>query len=215
MKATLFAVLFLTISATAIAQEDSLVTIYAKESQYRFSTGTGVVIKKIKDAPQDGYYSHVLTAAHVVEGASSFDTLYATGIKSERAKLVSKDEENDVAIIEAWTPNTVKPVEVGTTIAEGDAVYICSPRGITKTKISVLVDGEIYADTFVVSGDSGSPVFNESKQVVGVVSGGSFWIENRKLKIRETVVQTSPQDERIVTWPTRMGNIFSIRKILK
>lgn len=209
----LFFVFFSMISSLAIAQEESLVTIYGTFPEGRGS-GTGVVIKKMSEAPQDGYYGRILTAAHVAEGGQ-LETLYVNGVKALRARLISKDDENDVAIIEGWIPNSVKPVPLAETVQEGEEIFIYSPRGITKTKVSLLREGEIYADTFVVQGDSGAPVLNSKKEVVGVVSGGSFWVNGRKLKIRETVVPNSKQDERTVTWPTRMGNIFSIRKIFK
>lgn len=209
----LFFVFFSIISSFVVAQEESLVTIYGTFPEGRGS-GTGVVIKKISEAPQDGYYGRILTAAHVAEGRQ-LETLYTNGVKALRARLISKDSENDVAIIEGWIPNSIKPVTLAEKVEEGEEIFIYSPRGITRTKVSLLRKGEIYADTFVVQGDSGAPVLNNKKEVVGVVSGGSFWVDGRKLKIRETVLPNAKQEERVVTWPTRMGNIFSIRKIFK
>lgn len=209
----LFFVFAVFISGLAIAQEESLVTIYANYPEGRGS-GTGIVIKKVGEAPQDGYYGHILTAAHVAEG-TKLETLYRNGIKSERATVVNSDSTNDVAIVHSWVPNKVKPIEIAETVKEGEDVFIYSPRGITKTKISIIRKGEAYADTFVVSGDSGAPVLNVDKKIVGVISGGSFWLEDRKLKIRQSILADAKEDERIVTWPTRMANVFSIRKIFK
>lgn len=210
---TLFFTFIIFICNITIAQEESLVTIYADYPEGRGS-GTGIVIKKISDAPQDGYYGHILTAAHVAEG-KRLETLYRNGIKAERATVVSSDSTNDVAIIQSWVPNKVEPIEIAETVKEGEEVFIYSPRGITRTKISLIRKGEAYADTFVVSGDSGAPVLNSNKKIIGVISGGSFWLEDRKLKIRQSVLANAKEDERIATWPTRMANVFSIRKIFK
>lgn len=209
----LFFVFAMFISSATIAQEESLVTIYADYPEGRGS-GTGIVIKKIGDAPQDGYYGHILTAAHVAEG-KRLETLYRNGVKAERATVVNSDSKNDIAIVHSWIPNKIQPVEIAESLQEGEEVFIYSPRGITKTKISIIRKGEAYADTFVVSGDSGAPVLNIDKKIIGVISGGSFWIEDRKLKIRQNILANAKEDERIVTWPTRMGNVFSIRKIFK
>lgn len=220
MKGLFFLVVSL-ISSVAIAQEDSLVTIYAKYAERDTNgrsimvegNGTGVVIKKLKDAPGNGYYSYVLTAAHVA--GTDIKTMYPDGTMVERAKVVKKDDKNDVAIIETWTPNSVKPVEMAETITEGDEIFIYSPRGVRRTKVSVVREGEIYADAFSVSGESGSPVLNNQKQVVGVISGGSMWLSEKKFKVRKSVKPKDSEEERTATWPTRMGNVFSIKKLLQ
>lgn len=206
---------FVLFSGSLLAQEESLVTIKVKLSGNTFAQGTGAVVKKLKDAPQDGYYSYVLTAAHVIEGGSSFTLLYPNGVNVERARLVSQDKTADVAVLEGWTPNSINPIPLAESVQEEEEIFIYSPRGVRRTKVSVVNKNEIYADTFFVSGESGSPVLNNKKEVVGVVSGGSQWLENKKFEIRKDVRPDSPTEKRIATWPGRMGNIFSIRKIIK
>jgi len=214
MRILLF-ISFILFSGNLLAQEESLVTIKVKLSGNTFAQGTGSVIKKLKDAPQNGYYSYVLTAAHVIEGGSSFTLLYPNGVNVERARLISQDKTADVAILEGWTPNSINPIPLAESVEEEEEIFIYSPRGVRRTKISVVNKNEIYADVFFVSGESGSPVLNNKKEVVGVVSGGNQWLENKKFEIRKDVRPDSATEKRIATWPGRMGNIFSIRKILK
>lgn len=214
MKNWIFAIIVL-FGGVLFAQEESLVTIKVKLSADRTAQGTGAVIKRLKDAPKDGYYSHILTAAHVIEGGTAFTLLYPDGTTVERAKLISQDRESDVAILEGWTSNKITPIPLAETVEESEDIFIYSPRGVRRTKVSVIDDKEIYADTFLVSGESGSPVLNNKKQVVGVVSGGNGWFENKKFDIRTDVRPNSPTEKRTGTWPARMGHIFSIRKIIK
>jgi len=203
------------ICGNLLAQEEALVTIKVKLSDNRFAQGTGAVVKKLKDAPQDGYYSYVLTAAHVIEGGSSFTLLYPNGINVERARLISQDKEADVAVLEGWTPNSINPIPLAEGVKEEEEIFVYSPRGVRRTKVSVVDKDEIYADIFFVSGESGSPVLNNRKEVVGVVSGGSIWFTDKKFEIRKDVRPNSATEKRIATWPGRMGHVFSIRKILK
>jgi S1-C subfamily serine protease len=202
-------------ASQAVAQEESLVTIKVKLGGNSFAQGTGAVIKKLKDAPQDGYYSYILTAAHVIEGGSTFTLLYPNGVKVERAKLVSQNKTADVAVLEGWTPNSIPPIPLAEKVQEDEEIFVYSPRGVRRTKVSAMDENEIYADTFFVSGESGSPILNNKKEVVGVVSGGNHWFKDKKFEIRTDVRPESPKELRIGTWPARMGHIFSIRKIVK
>jgi S1-C subfamily serine protease len=214
-------ILFLFFSLFAfnlIAQEESLVTISVNMPGGGVAQGTGVVIKKLEDAPHalgEGYRSLILTAAHVVEGSSTYNVLYTNGQPVSNSTLVSKDEKADVAILKSWTPSKISPVPLGETIQEEEEIFICSPRGIRRTKVSAMDENEIFADVFFVSGESGSPVLNSKKEVIGVVSGGNTWFKDKKFEIRKNVLPNSEKEFRVSTWPGRMGHIFSIKKIIK
>jgi hypothetical protein len=58
--------------------------------------------------------------------------------------------------------------------------------------------GYFYFDTTVVSGDSGCGVFSDGR-LIGVVSGGCFWLEE------------NPQE----TWPVRVGRLEKVKESLE
>lgn len=214
MKNWIFAIIVL-FSGTLFAQEESLVTIKVTLSNGNLAEGTGAVVKKLKDAPQNGYYSHILTAAHVVEGASSAKLLYPNGVEVERARVISRDEKSDVAILEGWTPNSITPIPLANEVKEEEEIFVYSPRGVRRTKVAIMNDTTVYADIMFVSGESGSPVLNNKKEVIGVVSGGHAWFENKKLEIRLDVRQNSAKEKRTATWPGLIGRLDNIRKMVK
>lgn len=214
MKNWIFAIIVF-FGGSLLAQEESLVTIKVTLSNGNLAEGTGAVVKKLKDAPKDGYYSHILTAAHVVEGASSAKLLYPNGVEVERARVISRDEKSDVAILEGWTPNSVTPIPLANEVKEEEEIFVYSPRGVRRTKVAIMNDTTVYADIMFVSGESGSPVLNNKKEVIGVVSGGHAWFENKKLEIRLDVRQNSAKEKRTATWPGLIGRLDNIRKMVK
>lgn len=214
MKNWIFAIIVL-FGGVLFAQEESLVTIKVALPNGDIADGTGAVIKKLKDAPENGYYSHILTAAHVVEGVTTAKLLYANGVKVDRARVIATHKDSDVAILEGWTPNTVSPIPLADTVQEDEEIFVYSPRGVRRTKIVVMKDVTIYADIFFVSGESGSPVLNNKKEIVGVVSGGHAWFEHKKLEVRIDVMPDSPKEKRTATWPGLIGRLDNIRKQIK
>lgn len=214
MKNWIFAIIVF-FGGSLLAQEESLVTIKVTLSNGNLAEGTGAVVKKLKDAPKDGYYSHILTAAHVVEGASSAKLLYPNGVEVERARVISRDEKSDVAILEGWTPNSITPIPLANEVKEEEEIFVYSPRGVRRTRVAIMNDTTVYADIMFVSGESGSPVLNNKKEVIGVVSGGHAWFENKKLEIRLDVRQNSAKEKRTATWPGLIGRLDNIRKMVK
>ena len=214
MKNWIFAIIMF-FGGSLLAQEESLVTIKVTLSNGNLAEGTGAVVKKLKDAPQNGYYSQILTAAHVVEGASSAKLLYPNGVEVERARVISRDEKSDVAILEGWTPNSITPIPLANEVKEEEEIFVYSPRGVRRTKVAIMNDTTVYADIMFVSGESGSPVLNNKKEVIGVVSGGHAWFENKKLEIRLDVRQNSAKEKRTATWPGLIGRLDNIRKMVK
>ena len=214
MKNWIFAIIVF-FGGSLLAQEESLVTIKVTLSNGNLAEGTGAVVKKLKDAPKDGYYSHILTAAHVVEGASSAKLLYPNDVEVERARVISRDEKSDVAILEGWTPNSITPIPLANEVKEEEEIFVYSPRGVRRTKVAIMNDTTVYADIMFVSGESGSPVLNNKKEVIGVVSGGHAWFENKKLEIRLDVRQNSAKEKRTATWPGLIGRLDNIRKMVK
>ena len=138
-------------------------------------TGSGIILRS------DG---HILTNAHVVEGAGAIEVTLASG-DNLPAKLVGIDPETDIAVIKvertdlpAAVLGSVKDLHVGDT-----AVAIGSPLGleqsvtagiisalgrrVDRTNASPLVD-MIQTDAAVTQGNSGGALVDGAGAVVGV-----------------------------------------------
>jgi len=140
---------------------------------------------------------HVLTAAHVVDGAKRIVVRTQDGVEREAVHLFS-EASADLALLRLVEPDDHLPhAELGDSdrLAVGQTVYaIGSPYGLENTltvgRISAfrefgrLYDGMILAefiqtDAAINSGNSGGPLFDSAGRVIGIasriytVSGGS------------------------------------------
>ncbi|HEX3054918.1 MAG TPA: trypsin-like peptidase domain-containing protein [Gaiellaceae bacterium] len=139
--------------------------------------GTGFVY----DAKGD-----IVTAAHVVDGASSIKVSFKDG-KTATAKLVGKDDSTDTAVIKVDVASSeLHPLTIGSSagVQPGDSVVaIGSPFGLTETMTAGIVSavdrtitapnnysisGAIQTDAPINHGNSGGPLLNASGAVVGV-----------------------------------------------
>jgi S1-C subfamily serine protease len=140
------------------------------------STGTGVIVNA---------NGTILTAAHVIDGATTIKVSYTDGTSSS-AEVAGSDVKQDIATLTpARLPGTVVPAVLGGGVAVGDAVVaIGNPLGLTATTTSGVVSGLdrtmarekngdvaglIQFDAAVNPGSSGGPLINDQGQVVGVV----------------------------------------------
>jgi len=139
------------------------------------ASGTGVI------ANADGT---VLTALHVVDGATSVKVTYADGTESA-AVVASKDATQDIATLTpAKLPETVVPAVLGGGLEVGDAVVaIGNPLGLTASTTDGVVSGLdraisgesgrmsglIQFDAAVNPGSSGGPLINDRGAVVGII----------------------------------------------
>jgi S1-C subfamily serine protease len=140
------------------------------------ATGTGVIVNA---------NGTVLTALHVVTGATAVEVTYADGIKSP-AVVSAADAKRDIATLTpSKLPETVVPAVLGGGLAVGDdVVAIGNPLGLTGTTTSGVVSGLdrvlsrgaagditglIQFDAAVNPGSSGGPLINDRGQVAGVV----------------------------------------------
>lgn len=136
------------------------------------STGSGVEITT------DGL---ILTAAHVVSGATQVDVVTSSGKKS--AQIVQVDAANDVALLKCdghFQPLSVsssKAVELGQTVFTigfpNVGLQGISPK-LTKGEISSLKGYQDDPREWQISvpvqpGNSGGPLFDEEGNVIGVV----------------------------------------------
>jgi putative serine protease PepD len=150
------------------------------------ATGSGFVV--------DGS-GHIVTAAHVVQGASSIKVAFANGT-TRTATVTGRDEATDVAVLKVNPAGlTLHPLKLGSSSAlkSGDAVAaIGSPFGYQESISTGIVSGvdrtidapngftvahAIQTDAALNPGNSGGPILDASGQVIGIAdqiaTGGS------------------------------------------
>ena len=146
-----------------------------------FGIGSGVVVNT--DAS-------VLTALHIIEGATEVELSFADGTKTS-ATIASVEPDSDIAVL---TPNTLPGFVVPATIGNassmrvGDEVFaVGNPLGLVGSLSAGVVSGLdrefrpsdreeplrglIQFDAAVNPGNSGGPLVNRGGQVVGIVTG--------------------------------------------
>ncbi len=140
--------------------------------------GSGVIVDQQGD---------ILTALHVVVGASTIDVSFADGTTSP-ASVKSEDPSHDIAVLTPSTPPAViRPAVLGTTPQIGDEAFaVGNPLGLTASLSAGVVSGldrtftpvdgrtltgMIQFDAAVNPGSSGGPLLNAKGQVIGIVIG--------------------------------------------
>ena len=143
------------------------------------ATGSGFVID------DDG---HVLTNAHVVEGADEIQVTIGDEENARDAELVGIDPSSDVALLEVNENDDLQPLELGDSsqVEVGDPVVaIGNPFGLDRTVTSGIVSAKqrqiqapngfsisdvIQTDAAVNPGNSGGPLLDSSGRVIGINS---------------------------------------------
>jgi S1-C subfamily serine protease len=146
------------------------------------ATGSGFVID------HDG---HILTNAHVVEGATKIEVTLGRSDSSQpvTAQVVGKDPSTDVALLQVDAPaDELHPLQLGSSSDAhvGDPVVaIGNPFGLDRTVTSGIVsalqrqikapngftiDNVLQTDAAINPGNSGGPLINASGQVIGINS---------------------------------------------
>jgi S1-C subfamily serine protease len=143
--------------------------------------GTGVVVDSS---------GTILTALHVVAGASAIHLTFADGSKSS-ATVAVRRPETDIAVLQPdQPPATVAPATLGNpnALRVGSEAYIIgNPFGLYGSMSAGVVSGLgrsfqfpdstqvlhglIQVDAAVNPGNSGGPLLNRAGQVVGIVTG--------------------------------------------
>jgi S1-C subfamily serine protease len=143
----------------------------------REGLGTGVIVNT---------QGSILTAYHVIDGATSIRVSFADGTRSP-AEVVSTDPEHDIAVIAAeHQPEVIVPAVLGGGVQVGEEAYaVGNPLGyvdsLTAGVVSGLgrtaetddgktVGGLIQFDAAVNPGNSGGPLLNRGGQVIGIVT---------------------------------------------
>jgi putative serine protease PepD len=153
------------------------------------ATGSGFVID---------HQGHILTNAHVVNGASKVEVTLGRKDTSSPipATVVGKDESTDIAVLKVNAPaNELHPIPLGDSsqVNVGDPVVaIGNPFGLDRTVTAGIVsalqreiqspsnftiDNVIQTDAAINPGNSGGPLLDASGRVIGInsqiESGGS------------------------------------------
>jgi putative serine protease PepD len=141
------------------------------------ATGSGFVV----DAN-----GHIITAAHVVDNATSIKVTFADGT-TRTATLTGKDDATDVAVLKVDPSGlTLHPLKLGrsASLDVGDAVAaIGSPFGYEESLSTGIVSGldrtieapngftvahAIQTDAALNPGNSGGPIVDSSGRVIGI-----------------------------------------------
>jgi S1-C subfamily serine protease len=145
-----------------------------------FGVGSGVVINESGD---------ILTALHVVAGATEIEILFADGSRAT-AEIVSAEQENDIAVLHPnQPPELIVPAILGNPGAMriGDEAFaVGNPLGLVASMSAGVISGLdrsipledsdqrlerlIQFDTAVNPGNSGGPLLNRQGHVVGIVT---------------------------------------------
>ena len=163
----------------------SLVLVKAERTDPKgepgLALGTGVVVEE-----QTGL---ILTALHVVRGATAVQVIFADGLESE-ASVVNVQPQNDLAVLKpAVIPDDLAAATLagsGQLRVGDEVVAVGNPFGITNSVSSGVVSGLgrsfkepqtgetlsnlIQFDAAVNPGNSGGPLLDRNGEVVGIVS---------------------------------------------
>ena len=161
---------------------NSVVTIYTASpkggsKKVQKGVGSGVLVDN----------NQIITAAHVVDGATIIEVLFNDG-KRIKADVVTSLKASDIALIQLKRAHPTAPPAVLADSDEtriGSEVFIIgSPFGISQTlsvghlsgrmNRGLMVGGTpiefLQTDTAINTGNSGGPMFNTEGEVIGIVS---------------------------------------------
>ena len=146
------------------------------------ATGSGFVIDD---------QGHILTNAHVVDGASKIDVTLGNTDNAQpvHAEVVGKDDSSDVAVLKVDVPaDQLHPLALGdsSNLQVGDPVVaIGNPFGLDRTATAGIVSAlqreikapngftisnVIQTDAPINPGNSGGPLLDSSGNVIGITS---------------------------------------------
>ena len=150
------------------------------EEEDSFGVGSGVIVNERGD---------ILTALHVVAGATHIEVHFADGAQSA-AEIIAAEPENDIAVLQpARPPELIVPAVLGNpgAMRVGDEAFaVGNPLGLVASLSAGVIsgfnrsipikdserrlEGLIQFDTAVNPGNSGGPLLNRNGQVVGIVT---------------------------------------------
>lgn len=130
---------------------------------------------------------HILTNAHVVEGATSITVTLNGETTARTATLVAADTSADLAVLRVDDPTGLVPAQLATAdptvgepvVAIGNALALEGSLSVTEGIVSAVdrsisngSDGSlanlIQTDAAISSGNSGGPLVNAAGEVIGI-----------------------------------------------
>ena len=164
------------------APRDSFVKIEVATDEF-ISTGSGVIIRHT-----DNFNTLILTAGHICKNNTI--AMRVLDLYENTYNVISfvTSSEDDLCIIATETIVDGKALKVADKAPEiGDHVYnIAAPRSIHAPNMSLMFDGYYEGqlsiseekhplDVYTVpgmGGSSGSPIFNDNWEIIGIISRG-------------------------------------------
>jgi len=198
MKTFATIVLWAIFTAFSFSQEKAVVEILTSAEH---PTGRATVFKVEQDV------AYALTAYHVVydNPAISFNGFKVRdrlGNVVSGAKVLRGQKDIDLAVIKFSAPENIVIAPVGEIGADAEAdnldISVYDIEWVLhKPRLSLVQNKFYYFDFSPAQGESGGPVFSEGK-LIGVISGGWFWIE---------APSVFDAIQRRKTWPLRAGKV--------
>ena len=156
----------------------AITTERAGTSGREVGTGAGVVIRA---------NGMVLTALHVVSGATKITTRFVDGTQAS-ARIADQQPASDIAVLSIdRLPQVVVPAVLGGGARVGDPVFaVGHPLGLAdslsagvisalgrsvRVDVRATLNDLIQFDAAVNPGSSGGPLLNRGGQVIGIVTG--------------------------------------------
>ncbi|MFK7820460.1 MAG: trypsin-like peptidase domain-containing protein [Planctomycetaceae bacterium] len=151
--------------------------------------------------------------AALVKPTREIAVYYRTGQVSRNCKVISINDDLDVALLRVALPSGQSPVKLAQNeIKPGDLLEfaglgggsdVTKPRHFNAYASAPTTDNQIFADATLLPGDSGGAVFNGNQEVVGIISGGWIWWEGN--------IKNGGGHRVPATWPARACNLVPIR----
>jgi putative serine protease PepD len=158
--------------------QPSLVLVRASLADGTTSIGSGVIVSK---------QGQILTAAHVVDGATSIEVAFGDGTTSAAQVETSTPDRDTAVLVPEQPPSVIVPAVLGGGVKVGDDTFsVGNPLGLADSMTAGVVSGLdrsieredgggelgglIQFDAAVNPGSSGGPLLNRRGQVVGLVT---------------------------------------------
>jgi S1-C subfamily serine protease len=166
------------VQASVVSIETTVTVRQGPFESHGTGAGTGVVLDT---------GGHILTNAHVVEGATSITVTVPGDDTPREAELVAADESTDIAVLRVSDTDDLVAATIGDSdslqvgddvVAIGNALALEGGMTVTQGIVSALdrsiesetgtLDRLIQTDAAISSGNSGGPLVNATGEVIGI-----------------------------------------------
>jgi Trypsin-like peptidase domain len=190
LRSLLFVLLSVTAAVAAQAQEREAVVHVITDVGSSILTGRGVVV-----SPE-----LVVTAEHVVKHQEQYYlplVRFSNGAEVRASELKLRWPDRDMLLLKVRVPSDIPSIAIDPE-EPTEAWSFDLQFQKRQYKWCIANQGSNYFDYTPQSGESGGPVFSK-RGLVGVVSGGWFWLEGRKN----------------CTWPLRAGRTDVLKEYVQ